>query len=62
MGGLSLLPKIPFPGTETVVCGDLVRVSLLRTQTEHLRPTRPFDREIAESGHAHVRVNPPSAG
>ena len=59
MGGLSLLQKFRFPETETVVCRDSVRVSLLRTQTQYLTLTRPFDREIAELGHAHtVRQTP----
>ena len=28
-------------------------MSLLRNQTEHLTLARPFDREVAKSGHAH---------
>ena len=35
------------------MCGDPVRISLLRVQPQHLTLTRPFDGEVAESGHAH---------
>ena len=41
-----------FPETETVVGRDPVRMSLLCNQTQHLTLTRPFDGEVAESGHA----------
>ena len=48
-----------FPDAETVVSRDAARMSLLCNQTQHLTLTRPFDGEVAESGHAHsVRESP----
>jgi hypothetical protein len=52
-GELSLASESRFPETETVVSRDAVRMSLLRNQTEHLTLARPFDGEVAKSGHAH---------
>ena len=51
-----------FPETETVVSRDAVRMSLLRNQTEHLTLARPFDREVAKSGHAHSMGKAPIDG
>src|SRR5262249_33896863 len=51
--------KSRFPETQTVISRDAVRMSLLRNQTQHLVLTRPFDGEVAESGHAHSAGEPP---
>ena len=59
LGELSLASESRFPETETVVSRDAVRMSLLCNQTQHLTLTRPFDGEVAESGHAHSVRKPP---
>src|SRR5262249_16178191 len=51
-----------FPETETLLGRDAVRMSLLCDQTQHLTLTRPFDGEVAESGHAHSVGEPPIDG